>query len=97
MTDWKDTVMKANDLCLKVCQDHRTRTLEGKNCDGLDCEECQLKAQAGISFKAGGQGVVDWVVKKMHLNFGDWWEWEKQIKAWGLVGDGDKEPTDSRD
>ena len=53
-----DTVMKANDLCLKVCQDHRTRTLEGKDCDGLDCQECQLEAQAEISFKSGEESGI---------------------------------------
>lgn len=50
----KDTVMKTGKLCIKVCQEHRSRTLEAKDCStGLDCEECQLEAQAEISFKAG--------------------------------------------
>jgi len=51
----KDTVMKAGDLCRKVCQDYRSATLEAKDCAGLDCEKCQLEAQAEISFKAGGK------------------------------------------
>ena len=59
----KDTVMKAGDLCLKVCQEHRSRTLEAKNCDGLDCEKCQLEAQAEISFKAGIREMVDFIEK----------------------------------
>ncbi len=61
--NWEDTVMKAGDLCLKVCQDHRTATLECKDCTGLDCEECQLQAQAeitgDIAFKAGIKEVVE--------------------------------------
>jgi len=49
----KDTMMKAGDLCRKVCQDYRSATLEAKDCASLDCEKCQLEAQAEISFKAG--------------------------------------------
>ena len=49
----KDTVKTGGELCLLVCQEYRSATLDGKNCDGLDCEVCQLTKQAEISFPAG--------------------------------------------
>ncbi len=56
----KDTVKIAGDLCRMVCLEHRENTGEGKNCDGLDCEECQLLKQAEISFKAGqGEAIIE--------------------------------------
>jgi len=61
----RDTVMPSNELCRLVCQEYRCDTLEGKNCDGLDCEVCQLNKQAEITgkimydegFKAGKQEI----------------------------------------
>ena len=49
----RDTVRRPGDLCVQVCKNYRALTLEGKDCTGLDCEDCQLEAQAEISFKAG--------------------------------------------
>ena len=49
----KDTVMSSGKLCRLVCLEYRTATLEGKPCDGEDCEVCQLTKQAEIAFKAG--------------------------------------------
>lgn len=57
----KDTVMTGGDLCLLVCAKYRKEKGEGKPCDGLDCEKCQLENQAEISFQKGMQKVVDWV------------------------------------
>jgi len=59
----KDTVITGGELCILVCQEYRTATLEGKNCDGLDCEVCQLTKQAEISFKAGQE------VERRELNY----------------------------
>ncbi len=59
----RDTVEKAGKLCLLVCSQHREKTLEAKDCTGLDCEECQLGAQAEITwdlaFKAGVKQSVE--------------------------------------
>ena len=55
----KDTVMTSDNLCIMVSQENRTNTLESKNCDGLDCNACQLTKQAEISFKAGIKEVVE--------------------------------------
>ena len=55
----KDTVMKPGDLCRKVCLDYRTLTLAAKDCTGLDCEDCQLEAQAEIALKAAMKEVVE--------------------------------------
>jgi len=55
----KDTVIGAGKLCIKVCEEHRSATLEAKDCTSLDCEECQLEAQAEISFKAGIREVIE--------------------------------------
>ena len=49
----EDTVMTDDDLCKLICMEHRAKTLDGKNCDDLDCNQCQLEKQAEISFKAG--------------------------------------------
>ena len=94
----KDTVMNANDLCRLVCSEHRSATLEGKNCDGLDCEVCQLTKQAEISFKAGIKLVVEWIQEHsaseasytddLHMTR-SWLElphslWQAKLKEWGL-------------
>ena len=63
MKTWKETVRSSNTLCIQVCQEHRELTLEAKNCDGLDCDECQLGKQAEISFKAGVEAERKRIIK----------------------------------
>lgn len=57
----KDTVKKPIQLCTLVCFEHRTQTLESKDCTGFDCEDCQLEAQAEITWKAAVREVVEWI------------------------------------
>jgi len=71
----EDTVKTGGELCIFVCQEYRSETLEAKNCDGLDCEVCQLTKQAEITWKArdpeieaaekaGMMKVVEWIEKQ---------------------------------
>ncbi len=67
----KDTIKTSGELCLIVCHERRELTLENKDCTDLDCETCQLKKQAEISFKAGRadertktlKKVAEWIEK----------------------------------
>ena len=79
----KDTVMSAGELCRLVCQEHRSKTLEAKDCNGLDCELCQLTKQAEISFKAGIKEVVEWVKAHPRIQH-SWDEWQSKLKDWGI-------------
>jgi len=63
----KETVVVTSELCLKAGRDYRAKNLEGKNCDGLDCEVCQLETQAEISFRAGIREVLD-VIKNKYVH-----------------------------
>ena len=56
--NWEDTVMSDDDLCDLVCFEHRANTGEGKNCDGLDCNQCGLDKQAEISLNAYRKEIV---------------------------------------
>ena len=83
----KDTVMKARDLCDKVCRDYRSHNLGAKHCDGLDCEECTLEAQAEISLKAGRKDVVEWFSGTDALIMFSpkrREEWQAKLKDWGI-------------
>ena len=64
-------VQSPGDLCLMVCQEHRSNTLKAKNCDGLDCEVCQLTKQAEITWtearEAGIKEVVEWLTEKQNI------------------------------
>ncbi len=79
MSNWKDTVMSAGGLCILVCQEYRSSTLEAKNCDGLDCEICQLNKQAEISLKTGMKEVVDWIERNKKIKLPKY-----QLKEWGI-------------
>ncbi len=57
----EDITMSVGDLCRLVCQEYRSNTLEAKNCEGLDCELCQLKKQSEISYKIALKKVGEWL------------------------------------
>ena len=87
----KDTVMTEDDLCRLICSEHRANTLEGKNCDGLDCNQCQLGKQAQISFKVGKTaGVAESLIISLKAieasrkaGIGEVVEWLKDSRANG--------------
>jgi len=43
-----------------------------------------LKAQAGISFKAGIKEVVEWLVNNDFVDELPWDTWSAKLKEWGL-------------
>ena len=91
----EDTIKKAGELCRTVCLEHRSATLEAKNCDGLDCEVCQLTKQAEISFKAG-QGDTDFIFQRGHkAGIKEVVEWIREQEHLLYIPPDNEEPIDN--